>query len=80
MELGREDMDDDDMYRWPRQRDRGRKSGSTLVASDLVRDRIDWPHMHVKRVIGGRRKNVEYTDLRIEEFVHGFLVMLASPP
>ena len=78
-ELGREDLDEEDQSRWPRQRDRGKKSGSTLVASDLVRDRIDWPHMHVKRVTNGRRKNVEYTDMKVEEFVFGFIKMIRAP-
>ena len=78
-ELGREDLDEDEQSRWPRQRDRGKKSGSIMVASDLVQDRIDWPHMHVKRVSNGRKKNVEYADLKVEEFVYGFILMARAP-
>ena len=60
-------------------RAQGRKSGSQMVASDLVRKRIDWPHLYVQRMTSGKGSNVTYADLRIEEFVYGFLMMLKAP-
>ena len=60
-------------------RGRGRKSGSKMVASDTIKQRIDWPHFYVQRVVAGSRQCVEYADLTVEEFVFGFLRMLAAP-
>ena len=57
----------------------GKKSGSLLMASDVVKKRIDWPHLYVRRVVGGKRKSVAYADLKVEEFVFGFLSMIESP-
>ena len=57
----------------------GKKSGTMLVASEVVKSRIDWPHMYVTRLTGGGREGVPYKQLRIEEFVYGFLLMLESP-
>ena len=54
----------------------GKKSGSLLKAADVVKKRIDWPHLYIQRVVGGNRVGVDYKELRIEEFVYGFLVML----
>ena len=62
-----------------RTRSQGKKSGSTMLASELVKERIDWPHLHVKRLVAGKRKCVAYGELRIEEFVFGYLRMLKSP-
>ena len=55
------------------------KSGSVMVATDFIVNHIDWPHMYVYRMTGGGRKGVPYAELRIEEFVFGFLSMLESP-
>ena len=57
----------------------GKKSGSTLMASDVVEQTIDWPHLHVRRMIAGRSKSIAYADLRVEEFVAGFLSMIEAP-
>ena len=57
----------------------GKKSGSLLVANESVVERIDWPHLYVTRQAGGARKGVAYAELRIEEFVFGFISMLESP-
>ena len=57
----------------------GKKSGSVLTATDKVVKHIDWPHMYVRRMVGGQRKEVAYNDLKVEEFVHGFLNMIAAP-
>ena len=57
----------------------GKKSGSVMLASDAVLERIDWPHLYVRRVSGGKRKSVPYAELRIEEFVYGFISMIESP-
>ena len=55
------------------------KSGSAMVASDVVKKRIDWPHLHVTRLCGGRRRNVTYSELRLDEFALGFLTMIQKP-
>ena len=76
------DSDDDlalDSEELPRARGRGRKSGSTMTPSDVVKKSIDWPHMHVRRMNAGRKRNVAYDDLKVEEFVYGFLTMLEKP-
>ena len=56
-----------------------KKSGSLMVAADKVKDTIDWPHMHIQRVSGGKRVGVQYKELTIAEFVFGFLEMLDAP-
>ena len=35
--------------------------------------------MHVRRVVNGKRQNLTYSELRMEEFVFGFIAMLKSP-
>ena len=60
-------------------RKKGRKSGSLMMASDIVRKRIDWPHLYIKRVVAGRRKPVAFSDIRLEEFALGYLRMLDAP-
>ena len=59
-------------------RARGKKSGSLLTAPDIVEKTIDWPHMHVRRVVNGKRKNLTYNDLSVEEFVYGYISMLKT--
>ena len=73
------DTDDYDTTSNGRRNPNGKKSGSIMVAADNVKLSIDWPHMHVKRVTNGTRAGVAYKELRIEEFVYGFLAMLKSP-
>ena len=73
-----EDLEADDLG-LPRQRLQGRKSGSLMLKSDNVKQRVDWPHMHTHRMVTGRRKCVAFADLRIEEFVCGFVGMLRDP-
>ena len=58
---------------------RGKKSGYLLTAAETMEKSIDWPHLYVRRAVAGRRKPVTYGDLRIEEFVFGFLSMIDSP-
>ena len=64
-----DDFDDDELQGIAQARNKGRKSGSLMLASDTVERRIDWPHLYVRRMVDGRRRSVPYTDLRVEEFV-----------
>ena len=74
-QYGTDDYDDEgDAY--PTRRSSGKKSGSLMTAADNVKTRIDWPHMHIKRVVAGSRVAVKYKDQKIAEFVLGFLNML----
>ena len=57
----------------------GKKSGSVMMSSDVVEQAIDWPHLHVRRMVAGRSKSIAYADLKVEEFVAGFLRMIAAP-
>ena len=57
----------------------GKKSGSVMTSADNVVERIDWPHMYVTRVVEGKTKNLVFKDLRLEEFMYGFMEMLDSP-
>ena len=50
-----------------------------LVAREVLVDRIDWPHKYVTRLLGAKRKRVQYSNLYIEEFVFGFISMIISP-
>ena len=74
-----DDSDDEDYGIIRKSRKNGKKSGSVMTATDTIRDRIDWPHMYVKRTVGGRRVGVTYKELKVEEFVFGFVAMLRSP-
>ena len=58
---------------------KGKKSGSVTTATDSVKKSIDWPHFYVTRVTEGKRRNVHYDELKVEEFVYGFLAMLKNP-
>ena len=60
-------------------RRKGKKSGSAMLAADVVKQQIDWPHLYVTRMTGGTRVPVPYKQLRIQEFVFGFLKMLKKP-
>ena len=73
------DSDDDEPEDRHKKRGKGKKSGSMITAAQVVEERIDWPHLHVQRVAGGGRTGVEYKDLRMEEFVYGYLCMLENP-
>ena len=73
------DLDDDDLGTLAKARAQGRKSGTLLLASDLVERKIDWPHLYVRRMVASRRRSVPFADLRVEEFVYGFLCMLEAP-
>ena len=71
--------DDDDTDNERTAKAKGKRSGSVMTATDIVVKKIDWPHMYVRRLTGGRRKPVSYSDLKVEEFVFGFLTMLQAP-
>ena len=71
-----DDDDDDEDTVGTRTRSSGKKSGSLLVAAGNIKKRIDWPHMYVSRVVNGDRVGVPYKQLRVEEFVYGYLEML----
>ena len=74
-QIGTDDLDDDDLgYRG--RRNNGKKSGSLLTKADNIKTRIDWPHMYVNRVNGGATVAVGYKELKVEEFVLGYLMML----
>ena len=74
-------IDDDEQTALEDRRTRtgGKKSGCKLVAGESVLERIDWPHMYVTRMAGGKRTGVPFAELRLEEFVFGFISMLESP-
>ena len=74
-------IDDDEQLAIEDRRTRigGKKSGCKLVAGESVLERIDWPHMYVTRMSGGMRSGVPYGELRLEEFVFGFISMIESP-
>ena len=74
-----DDSDDDDDIHISRSKKKGKKSGSMMLAAETVEERIDWPHMHVKRMVAGRRVPVPYKELKVDEFVYGFVQMLKSP-
>ena len=74
-----DDSDGSEEATTSRRRSSGKKSGSLLVAAAKVKKAIDWPHMHVSRLVAGERVGVVYKELRIEEFVYGFLEMLDAP-
>ena len=73
-----DDDDYDDEDNGTRPRNNGKKSGSLLLAADTVKKSIDWPHLHINRVVAGKRVPIPYKELRIKEFVFGFLEMLDS--
>ena len=74
-QIGTDDLDDDDLGYGGR-RNNGKKSGSLLTKADNIKTRIDWPHMYVNRVNGGATVAVGYKELKVEEFVLGYLMML----
>ena len=78
-QLGIDDQDDEELVQITRARKQGKKSGSLMVPTDVVKNTIDWPHMHVRRMANGVRKTVTFKELKVEEFVAGYLTMLASP-
>ena len=73
------DADDDDLTELTKSRKKGKKSGSLMVGTDSVEHTIAWPHMQVRRTVNGARKSLAYKELKVEEFVYGFLVMRRSP-
>ena len=76
--LRMDDSDDNDMEDLPKTRDNGKKSGATMTAVQSVRTRIDWPHFYVQRMGAGKTKGVICSELKVEEFVFGFLAMLRA--
>ena len=62
-----------------RRRTTGKKSGSLMLAADVVKKTIEWPHLHVRRMVAGRKKSVPYAELNVEEFVCWFLGMIEAP-
>ena len=77
--LQSDDSDEEEPGEVRKSRRDGKKSGSMLTANEVVKERIDWPHMYIKRVVGGKKIGVDYKDLSMAEFVYGFLSMLESP-
>ena len=78
-QLGIDDDDPDERYTITKTKSNGKKSGSLRVAADVVQEAIDWPHLYITRVMDGARVGVPYKELRIQEFVYGFLEMLDNP-
>ena len=78
-QLGDDDREDEDIGTLSLPKTRGKKSGSVMVATEIIRRVIDWPHLHVSRRVNGRSKNLTFNELKPEEFVCGFLVMLKNP-
>ena len=62
-----------------RRRTTGKKSGSLMLAAEVVKKTIDWPHLHVRRMVAGRKKSIPYAELNVEEFVCRFLGMIKAP-
>ena len=77
--LSTDDSDGEEEGTVRRSRKKGRKSGSLRLASDVVRQQIDWPHLYIRRLVEGRRKPVAFSDIRLEEFALGYLVTLEAP-
>ena len=77
--LQMDDSDDEEFGFSRNNRYHGKKSEAEMTAADRVERRIDWPHWYVRRAVGGKRKPLTFSELRIEEFVFGFLDMLDSP-
>ena len=77
--LRQEDWEDDEDLQLATSHLAGKKSGSIMTASDIVVRRIDWPHFYIKRISGATRKGVVFRELKVEEFVFGFLCMLEAP-
>ena len=73
------EQDDSDDNGSDTTRTKGKKSGSVMTVTDKVTKTVDWPHMYVRRTAGGSRKGVTFAELRIEEFVFGFLKMIVAP-
>ena len=57
----------------------GKRSGSVMTVTDKVVKSVDWPHMHVRRMAAGKLKGVRFNELKVEEFVFGFLNMIEMP-
>ena len=74
-----DDSDEEDMSFLQKHRNAGKKSGSVMTPTDIVKKQIDWPHMHINRITGGKRKPVPYREMHTDEFVYGFLSMIDSP-
>ena len=74
-QLGTDDLDDDD-YAYGNRRNNGKKSGSLMSAANNIKTRIDWPQMYVSRISAGTRVAINYKELKVEEFVLGYLTML----
>ena len=79
LQLLRFDRDDDDQIAEDNTRTSGKKSGSVITATDKVKKVVDWPHMYVQRTAKGSTKGVVFAELRLEEFVYGFLKMVTAP-
>ena len=77
-QLGDDDREDEENGTLSLTKTRGKKSGSVMVATEIVRRVIDWPHLHVCRRVNGHSKNLTFKELKPEEFVCGFLVMLKN--
>ena len=77
--LRHEEWEDDEDLQMAGTRLTGKKSGSIMTASDIVIKRIDWPHFYIKRISDTTRKGVVFKELKVEEFVFGFLCMLEAP-
>ena len=56
---------------------RSRKSGTVTTGTDNIKLVIDWPHFHLRK--GPKRVTPEFEQLSSEEFVLGYLRMLADP-
>ena len=54
----------------------GKKSGQARTVEDTVLRDIDWPHLNVYR--GPERRPVRFNDLNMQEFTHGFMVMVQN--
>ncbi len=62
---------EDDTPRRSSQSDRGKKSGRSKTANDIIVRDVDWPHFYVYR--GPSRQAATYEDLSLGEFAFGYI-------
>ena len=72
-------QDEEDLRVLGTTRAAGKRSGSVMTATDKVLRTVDWLHMHVRRMVAGKRKGIHFNELKVEEFVYGFLSMIQMP-
>ena len=78
--LRQEDWKEGEDVQMPGARLTSKKSGWVMTVADIVIKRINWPHFYIKRISDATRKGVVFKELKVKEFVFGFLCMLEPTP